>query len=53
MIPMRDGVKLFTVIFTPDNQTDPLPILMRRTPMRRDNPYSPSHRVGHVGHGAR
>ncbi len=31
-IPMRDGVKLFTVIFTPENQTEPLPILMSRTP---------------------
>ncbi len=32
MIPMRDGIKLFTVIFTPENQTEPLPILMSRTP---------------------
>ena len=32
MIPMRDGVKLFTVIFTPENQIEPLPILMSRTP---------------------
>src|SRR5688572_13486290 len=32
MIPMRDGVKLFTVIFTPENQTELLPILMIRTP---------------------
>ena len=32
MIPMRDGVKLFTVIFTPENQTESLPILMNRTP---------------------
>ena len=32
MIPMRDGIKLFTVIFTPENQTEPLPILMTRTP---------------------
>ena len=32
MIPMRDGVKLFTVIFTPESQTGPLPILMNRTP---------------------
>jgi uncharacterized protein len=32
MIPMRDGVKLFTVIFAPEDQTEPLPILMTRTP---------------------
>lgn len=32
MIPMRDGVKLFTVIFTPEDQTETLPILMSRTP---------------------
>ena len=32
MIPMRDGVKLFTVIFTPEAQTETLPILMSRTP---------------------
>ena len=27
MIPMRDGVGLFTVILTPRNRTDSLPIL--------------------------
>lgn len=32
MIPMRDGVKLFTVIFTPENQSENLPILMERSP---------------------
>ena len=32
MIPARDGVKLFTKIFTPRNQTGPLPIVFRRTP---------------------
>ena len=32
MIPMRDGVRLQTVIFTPKDQKGPLPILMRRTP---------------------
>lgn len=32
MIPMRDGVKLFTKIFTPKNQTGPLPLIFRRTP---------------------
>ncbi len=32
MIPMRDGVHLETVILTPVDQKDPLPILLTRTP---------------------
>ncbi|MDQ0248988.1 putative CocE/NonD family hydrolase [Sphingomonas kyeonggiensis] len=32
MIPMRDGVKLHTVIIRPKGQTGPLPILFQRTP---------------------
>jgi putative CocE/NonD family hydrolase len=32
MIPVRDGVRLQTVILTPVDQTGPLPILLRRTP---------------------
>ena len=32
MIPMRDGVRLQTVILTPAVQTKPLPILLQRTP---------------------
>lgn len=32
MIPMRDGIKLFTVILTPVHATEPLPILLQRTP---------------------
>jgi uncharacterized protein len=32
MIPMRDGVRLQTVILTPVDETGPLPILFRRTP---------------------
>jgi putative CocE/NonD family hydrolase len=32
MIPMRDGIHLQTVILTPPNQTQPLPILFERTP---------------------
>ena len=41
MIPMRDGVKLYTVIFTPENQSEPLPIMMQRTPysVERSTPY--------------
>jgi uncharacterized protein len=32
MIPMRDGVKLNTNIFTPKNAGGPLPIILERTP---------------------
>src|SRR5690242_2706885 len=32
MIPMRDGVRLQTVILTPVDQRTPLPILLQRTP---------------------
>jgi len=32
MVPMRDGVKLFTRIYTPENSTAPLPILIMRSP---------------------
>src|SRR4029077_3642002 len=32
MIPMRDGVRLNTVIFSPVDAKSPLPILLQRTP---------------------
>jgi len=32
MVPMRDGVHLQTVLISKANQTEPLPILMTRTP---------------------
>jgi putative CocE/NonD family hydrolase len=32
MIPMRDGVRLHTLIYTPKKQTDNLPFLLIRTP---------------------
>jgi putative CocE/NonD family hydrolase len=32
MIPMRDGVKLFTVILAPEGQSENLPFYMERTP---------------------
>ncbi len=32
MIPMRDGVRLHTKIFTPKDQSQPLPIVLKRTP---------------------
>jgi putative CocE/NonD family hydrolase len=36
MIPMRDGVKLFTCIMSPVGNTRPLPILITRTPYGAD-----------------
>jgi hypothetical protein len=38
MVPMRDGVKLFTVVFSPTNYSKPLPILIERTPYGADVP---------------
>ncbi len=38
MIPMRDGIRLFTVVLAPANRTKPLPILMERTPYGADFP---------------
>ena len=43
MIPMRDGMKLFTVVLSPANTNVSLPILMQRTPYGADVPdgYDP------------
>src|SRR5579883_1243585 len=41
MIPMRDGVKLYTVIFTPNNVTEAVPILIERTPYGSEGAQSP------------
>lgn len=38
MIPMRDGVKLFTVVLTPANYNKPSPILIVRSPYGADIP---------------
>ena len=32
MIPMRDGVKLHTIIYTPKGSTASLPFILMRTP---------------------
>jgi putative CocE/NonD family hydrolase len=41
MIPMRDGIKLYTVIYTPTNATGAVPILMERTPYGSEHTPSP------------
>jgi putative CocE/NonD family hydrolase len=37
MIPMRDGVKLYTVILSPVNASQPYPFLITRTPYSADS----------------
>ncbi len=41
MIPMRDGVKLYTVIYTPSNAKESVPILMQRTPYGSEDAPNP------------
>jgi hypothetical protein len=41
MIPMRDGIKLNTVIFTPRAATEKYPFLLRRTPYGVSNAGAP------------
>ena len=38
MIPMRDGIKLFTVVITPVQNIKPYPFLLQRTPYGADIP---------------
>ena len=47
MIPMRDGVKLYTVILTPEKQVEPAAILIDRTPygVKGTTPNRASSRV--------
>jgi uncharacterized protein len=40
MVPMRDGVRLFTVILSPRQATSPQPLLMDRTPYGVAGPIS-------------
>jgi putative CocE/NonD family hydrolase len=39
MVPMRDGVKLHTIIYAPKSHSGPLPILFNRTPYGIDGIY--------------
>jgi putative CocE/NonD family hydrolase len=45
MIPMRDGKKLFTKIYTPRDNVGELPILMLRTPYGIGNPEDFNHQL--------
>jgi len=42
MIPMRDGIKLYTVYFTPNNVSGPVPILIQRTPYGSEDMGNPT-----------
>ena len=48
MIPMRDGVKLFTSIYEPKNQTQKYPIMFDRTPYTV-SPYGVDKFKGQLG----
>ena len=48
MIPMRDGVKLYTIIYSPKQSTDKLPILMERTPYSA-GPYGDTNYARRLG----
>ena len=41
MIPMHDGAKLYTVIYTPANTKETVPILMQRTPYGSEDMQNP------------
>src|SRR2546421_9763443 len=36
LIPMRDGVKLYTTVWTPKDAKGPLPFILERTPYSAD-----------------
>ena len=46
-IPMRDGIKLHAVIFTPKNQSEKLPFLIERTPYGV-NEYPSPEKYGYI-----
>ncbi len=48
MIPMRDGVKLFTSIYTPKDKSKSYPILINRTPYNSE-PGGPERFSGKIG----
>ena len=48
MVPMRDGVKLFTAIYIPKNSSGKIPILMERTPYSC-SPYGEDKQQAQLG----
>ena len=52
-IPMRDGVKLRTIVFSPNDTAIPYPILLTRTPYGADtyfNPLGPAESFARAGY---
>ena len=47
-ITMRDGIKLFTIVYTPKDMSESHPILMTRTPYSVA-PYGPDNYYTHLG----
>ena len=45
MVPMRDGIRLYTAIYTPKDSAEKHPILMTRTPYSC-GPYGPNELPG-------
>jgi uncharacterized protein len=45
MISMRDGIKLHTIIFSPVDTKQPLPVIIKRTPYSADPGYLPNDSV--------
>ena len=51
-IPMRDGVKLFTIVFSPKDTSARFPILLSRTPYGADtylHPLGPAESFAKAG----
>ena len=46
MIPMRDGVKLYTVILEPVGAKNPVPVLIERTPYSASLPFADNSTMG-------
>ena len=51
MVPMRDGVELFTVVYRPREVTEPLPVMLFRTPYSV-GPYEPGEYRNPLGPSA-
>jgi putative CocE/NonD family hydrolase len=47
-IPMRDGTKLFTIVYTPKDQSQKHPIMLQRTPYSV-RPYGAEQYAGNLG----
>lgn len=48
MVPMRDGVELYTIVYTPKTPAEPVPVMLYRTPYSIA-PYEPDAFVNPLG----